>query len=186
MTSLTLPRTGYIPKEGVRASSGHLSWPNRAALSKLRAAYTSTSHGLSNKPSYGSVRADGRKAWVTLAFPAKSWISVAVVVFWSPFFIYPRRPGSFWVRGIRLEPGVPKPFQLTSGSPIDLRTVPKRDGGRAFAIGDDVTQSVVTSPDDVGRLGALHFLEAAFKPVTGHIRILDGMPTELSYDTHHP
>ena len=109
-----------------------------------------------------------------------------VVVFWSPFFNSPRRPGRSWVRGIRLEPGVPKPFQLTSGSPIDLRTVPKRDGGRAFAIGDDVTQSVVTSPDDVGRLGALHFLEAAFKPVTGHIRILHGMPTELSYDTHHP
>ena len=109
-----------------------------------------------------------------------------VVVFWSPFFIYPRRPGSFWVRGIRLEPGVPKPFQLTSGSPIDLRTVPKREGGRAFAIGDDVTQSVVTSSDDVRCWGALDFLEAAFKPVTGHIRILDGMPTELSYDTHHP
>ena len=88
------------------------------------------------------------------------------------------------MRGIRLEPGVPKPFQLTSGSPIDLRTVPKRDGGRAFAIRDDVTQSVVTSSDDVGRLGALHFLEAAFKPVTGHIRILDGMRTDPSYGTH--
>ena len=111
---------------------------------------------------------------------------MAVVVFWSPFFISSRRCRCFWARGIRLEPGVPKPFQLTSGSPIDLRTVPKRDGGRAFAIGDDVTQSVVTSPYDVGRLGALQFLEAAFKPVTGHIRILDGMPTELSYDTHHP
>ena len=90
------------------------------------------------------------------------------------------------MRGIRLEPGVPKPFQLTSGSPIDLRTVPKRDGGRAFAIRDDVTQSVVTSSDDVRWWGVLDLIKAAFKPVTGHIRILDGMPTELSYDTHHP
>ena len=109
-----------------------------------------------------------------------------VVVFWSPFFNSSRRPGSFWVRGIRLEPGVPKPFQLTSGSPIDLRTVPKREGGRAFAIGDDVTQSTVTSSHDVGRMGMLHFRKAPFKTVTRHIRILDGMPTELSYDTHHP
>ena len=109
-----------------------------------------------------------------------------VVVFWSPFFISSRRPGRFWVRGIRLEPGVPKLFQLTSGSPIDLRTVPKRDGGRAFAIGDDVTQSAVTSSHDVRRWGALDLIKAAFKPVTGHIRILDGMPTELSYDPHHP
>ena len=57
---------------------------------------------------------------------------------------------------------------------------------RSFAIRDDVTQPVMTSSDDVGRLCALASLEAAFKPVTGHIRILDGMPTELSYDTHHP
>ena len=53
-----------------------------------------------------------------------------------------------------------------------------------FAICDDVTQSVLTSPDDVSWLCALCSLEAAFKPVTGHIRIHSGMPTELSYGTH--
>ena len=107
-----------------------------------------------------------------------------VVVFWSPFFNSPRRPGRSWVRGIRLEPGVPKPFQLTSGVPMHLRTVPKRDDGRGCGLRDDVTHSVMTSQDDVGRMGMLHFRKAPFKTVTGHIRILDGMRTDPSYGTH--
>ena len=90
----------------------------------------------------------------------------------------------FWVRRIRLETGVPKPFQLTSGVPMHLRTVPKRDDGRGRGLRDDVTHSVMTSQDDVGRMGMLHFRKAPFKTVTGHIRILDGMRTDPSYGTH--
>ena len=90
----------------------------------------------------------------------------------------------FWVRRIRLETGVPKPFQLTSGVPMHLRTVPKRDDGRGYGLRDDVTHSVMTSQDDVGRMGMLHFRKAPFKTVTGHIRILDGMRTDPSYGTH--
>ena len=90
----------------------------------------------------------------------------------------------FWVRRIRLETGVPKPFQLTSGVPMHLRTVPKRDDGRGYGLRDDVTHSVMTSQDDVGRMGGVHFWKAPFKTVTGHIRILDGMRTDPSYGTH--